>query len=113
MTIADENIFTTSLRRKKDESVKPQDGAAQILYECAALLERKGRDYNSGGINRDDYYIYGRKSLMTIIHGKYMRLRSLTETEDTPNFESIEDTLKDLANYCAIFADWERRNANK
>jgi len=87
------------------------DGAAQILLECAALLERKGRDYNGGGIKRDDYYIYGRRSLMTIVHGKYLRLRSLIEQETAPNFESIDDTLRDLANYCAIWADWERRHA--
>lgn len=92
---------------------KKVDGAVTILQECQELLTRKGTDYNSGSIKRDDYYIYGRKSLMTIIHAKYLRLRSLTENDQTPNFESIEDTLKDLANYCAIFADWERRNARK
>jgi len=90
-----------------------QDGAAIVLQECADLLERKGKDYNSSGINRDDYYLYGRKSLMTMIHTKTLRLRSLVDQEFTePNFESIQDTLKDLANYSAIWIDWERRNAN-
>jgi len=94
-------------------TTESRDGAAEILEECARLLERKGRDYNGGGIVRDDYYIYGRKSLMTIVHGKYLRLRSLIDQEGAPNFESIDDTLRDLANYCAIWADWERRNANR
>ncbi len=112
---SDKKSISAAVGVKKVDTPTPeiQDGAARILYECAALLEKKGRDYNGGNIKRDDYYIYGRKSLMTIIHGKYLRLRSLTETEGTPNFESIEDTLKDMANYCAIFADWERRNAGK
>ena len=91
-----------------------EDGAAQVLLECADLLERKGRDYNGSGVNRDDYYLYGRKSLMTMIHTKYLRLRSLVEQDtSTPNFESVQDTLKDLANYSAIWVDWERRNGSK
>ena len=57
-----------------------EDGAAQVLLECADLLERKGRDYNGSGVNRDDYYLYGRKSLMTMIHTKYLRLRSGTRS---------------------------------
>lgn len=89
------------------------DGAANILMECAQLLEKKGRDYNSGSVTRDDYAIYGRQSHMTMINTKCLRLRSLIETAGTPNFESIEDTLRDIANYAAIWADWERRHANK
>ena len=88
--------------------IEYKDGAAKFLTECAQLLERKGQDYNSNGIKRDDYYLYGRKSLMTMIHTKYLRLRSLIDKDDS-NFESLEVTLKDLANYSAIWADWERR----
>lgn len=87
-----------------------QDGAANILVECAELLERKGKDYNSGPITRDDYALYGRKSHMNMVWTKVLRLRSLIEG-DKPNFESIEDTLRDLCNYSAIWADWERRHA--
>jgi hypothetical protein len=95
------------------QSTTYQDGAAAVLLECAELLERKSQDYNSNGIDRDDYYLYGRKSLMTMIHTKTLRLRSLIDQCPTDvNFESIQDTLKDLANYSAIWIDWERRHAN-
>lgn len=94
-----------------------KDPAAQILLECADLLEKKGQDYNGGGVTRDDYALFGAKSHMHMIHTKYLRLRSLMQQSDdhgsTPNFESFEDTLKDLLNYCAIFIDWSRRNENK
>ena len=88
-----------------------EDNAANILLECAELIEKKSKDYNNGR-SRDEYALYGRKSHMQSIHTKYLRLRSLIEQEGTPNFESIEDTLKDLANYCAIAIDWERRHGS-
>ena len=93
---------------------KQTDGAIAVLKSCIDMLEKKGRDYNSSNINRDDYYLYGRRSLMTMIHTKYLRLRSLTESDNSvPNYESVYDTLIDLANYAAIWADWEKRhNAN-
>ena len=40
-----------------------------------------------------------------MIHTKYLRMRSLAENEDKEiNFESLEDTLIDMAVYCAMFA---------
>ena len=86
-----------------------EDGAAKILSDCANLLELKGQDYNAGTVKRDDYYLYGRQSLMTMVHTKYLRLKSLIDADST-NFESVKDTLMDLINYSAIWADWEDRN---
>lgn len=94
--------------------MKPhRDGAAQILADCADLLAAKGADYNRGSVSRDDYYLYGRHSLMTMVHTKYLRLRSLCEQEHDQNFESLRDTLLDLINYSAIWADWEDRHADR
>lgn len=89
---------------------KYTDPAATVLLECADLLQRKSADYNRG-FSRDTYALYGRQSHMQSIHTKYLRLRSLIENEGDINFESIEDTLCDIANYAAIWVDWERRNA--
>jgi hypothetical protein len=41
---------------------------------------------------------------------KTERLRQLMSGK-TPNFESREDTLKDLANYSALWIAWERANS--
>ena len=66
---------------------------------------RKAVDYNSGRINREDYYLYGEKSLMNEIWKKVLRLVSLFDLKDTqetePLNESITDNLLDLMNYCA------------
>jgi hypothetical protein len=84
------------------------DSASKILLQCADLLKKKGQDYNNS-VKREDYFLYGRKSYMTMIHIKYLRLKSLLE-QDNPNFESLEDTLKDLINYAAIWcADEENK----
>lgn len=85
----------------------------QILQECADILKKKNEDYNTG-FSRDEYALFGRISHMQSIHTKYMRLRSIIDKPECHiNYESLEDTLKDLINYAAIWADWERRHANK
>ena len=40
-----------------------------------------------------------------MIHTKYLRIRSVAEQEDT-NFESLEDSLIDMINYCAMYGAW-------
>lgn len=87
------------------------DPAALILIKCADLIEKKSKDYNGGTIKRDDYAIFGRQSHMQAVWTKVLRLRSLMDNP-TPNFESLNDTLMDLANYSAIWCDWENRNAD-
>ena len=45
-----------------------------------------------------------------MIHTKYLRMRNIMEAEQT-NFESLEDTLIDMINYCAMYAAYlENRN---
>ena len=41
-----------------------------------------------------------------MIHTKYLRMRSLVERDNDAevNFEALEDTLVDMAVYCAMFA---------
>ncbi len=38
-----------------------------------------------------------------MIHTKYLRMRNIMETKN-PHFESLEDTLIDMINYCAMYA---------
>jgi hypothetical protein len=83
--------------------------AYKILKECSDILRKKGKDYNLGSIRPDDYFLFGRISYLQMIHLKYTRLRSLMESKK-PNYESIEDTLIDLINYAALFAEYERNN---
>lgn len=83
--------------------------AYKILKECSDVLKKKGQDYNNGSIKPEDYFLFGRLSYVQMIHLKCTRLRSLIETKK-PNYESVEDTLVDLINYAALFAEYERKN---
>ena len=45
--------------------------AYKILKECSEILKKKGEDYNNGTIKPDDYFLYGRKSYMQMIHLRF------------------------------------------
>jgi len=90
----------------------------RILQECVETLRRKGSDYQNpkSTIVQADYYESGVKTILEIIQAKRLRLKSLIEAyehgDTDPNFESIEDSFKDLANYAAIGAAWCRGKIN-
>ena len=77
--------------------------AIQILKDAAALKEEKSKDYQGGKWEEEDYFPFGDQSYMHMIHTKYLRMRSIMDN-DNPNFESLEDTLIDMINYCAMYA---------
>ena len=77
--------------------------AIQILKDAASLKEEKSKDYQGSKWTEEDYFPFGDQSYLHMIHTKYLRLRSVVET-DRPNFESAEDTLIDMINYCAMYA---------
>ena len=79
--------------------------ATQILKDAAALKELKSKDYQGGKWTEEDYFPFGDQSYMHMIHTKYLRMRNIMEAEET-NFESLEDTLIDMINYCAMYAAW-------
>ncbi len=79
--------------------------ATQILKDAAELKEQKSKDYQGGKWSEQDYFPFGDQSYMHMIHTKYLRMRNIMETKN-PNFESLEDTLIDMINYCAMYAAW-------
>jgi len=88
---------------EENESVK-------VLRECIELQIRKGQDYQNPNsrVKQAMYYPRGIESIMDIINAKYLRVISLLEAEDKPNFEGIEDSLKDLVNYASFAVAWQR-----
>ena len=76
--------------------------AIQILQDAANLKKQKSEDYQGGKWEEEDYFPFGDISYMHMIHTKYLRMRSIMEN-DSPNFESLEDTLIDMINYCAMY----------
>lgn len=71
-----------------------------IIDELGNLLISKQRDYGPGNINN----AYGGpiNGLMVRMGDKWERLKNLLASGHTPEHESIEDSFKDLANYCII-----------
>lgn len=86
-----------------DENIPDHEKIAQILDECKELLASKGEDYNNGRVKMGDYYPRGVHSVIDIIHAKVLRMYSLLEKGEDANFESIEDSAKDLINFSGIF----------
>jgi hypothetical protein len=74
--------------------------AWDIIDELGNLLISKQRDYGPGNINN----AFGGpvNGLMVRIGDKFERLKNLLASGNTPEHESIEDSFKDLANYCII-----------
>jgi hypothetical protein len=71
-----------------------------VIDELGNLLISKQRDYGPGNINN----AYGGpiNGLMVRMGDKFERLKNLLASGHTPEHESIEDSFKDLANYCII-----------
>ncbi len=87
----------------------------KVLKECAELQLRKSKDYQNENsrIRQADYYPRGVLTILDIIYAKVLRMYSVIEAmENDPgyeqNFESIEDSAKDLINYSSFIASYCR-----
>lgn len=78
-------------------------GIPLTLDHCLDVLIRKQKDYGPENIRR-----FGRQGLMVRLHDKIARLENLDASGRTPENESVQDTLLDITNYCAIGIMWER-----
>jgi hypothetical protein len=87
----------------------------EVLRECIELQLKKSRDYQNptSTVKQADYYPNGCLTIHDIMHTKMLRLKSVMEAlqNDTaykPNFESLEDSAKDLINYASFFVSYLR-----
>ncbi len=93
---------------------KPENGSITVLRECIELQKRKSEDYQNTAstVKQADYYRLGVDSIYDMMHTKMLRLLSLLEASKAgvtqPNFESLEDTAKDLINYSSFFTAYIR-----
>jgi hypothetical protein len=71
-----------------------------ILAELEQMMVKKHKDY--GPMNIAGAPGGPMNGLRVRMYDKLARLNNLVDTGDTPNYESIEDTLIDLANYAII-----------
>jgi hypothetical protein len=79
--------------------------SVKVLRECVELQIKKSQDYQNPNSNvvQSMHYRRGIDTIHDIMHGKMLRAQSLLEANSsTPNFESLEDTYKDLINYASF-----------
>lgn len=89
--------------------------AMRVLEECRATMIKKGNDYQNphSRIKQADYYPRGVATILDIIQAKVLRMYSVIEAMENdpayvPNFESFEDSCKDLINYAAFATSYSR-----
>lgn len=72
----------------------------EIVAEMATLYENKNKDYGDsfGKSIKEHGYVAG----IVRMEDKFNRLKNLLLSFEEPNFESISDTLTDLANYAIM-----------
>lgn len=89
--------------QKEPESVR-------VLKECIDLQKQKSADYQAeeSSVRQADYYPRGLETLYDIIWAKMLRIRSVLDKGENANFESIEDSFKDLINYASFAVAWKR-----
>jgi hypothetical protein len=91
-----------------------QPESAKVLQECIDLQLRKSRDYQNPNstVKQADYYPNGVITIYDIMHAKMLRMKSVMEAMRNdgydPNFESLEDSAKDLINYASFFVSYCR-----
>lgn len=68
----------------------------EITDSVTQILLKKNADYGSASFD------LGLNGNMVHLWDKIRRYRSLVEKKETPNFESVEDTLKDIIGYAII-----------
>ena len=87
--------------------------ATKILQEAIKLKERKSQDYQGSRWSEEDYFPFGNTEYMHMIHTKYLRMRNLLDKPfQDVNFESLEDTLTEMAIYCAMFQAYLENKRN-
>jgi len=86
--------------------------SVKVLRECIDLQIKKSQDYQNPNSNvvQAMHYRRGIDSIHDILQGKLYRAQSLIESgrADSANFESLEDTYKDLINYASFAVAWLR-----
>lgn len=72
----------------------------EIVAEMATLYENKNKDYgDSFGKSIKEH---GNIAGIVRMEDKFNRLKSLLNSNEKPNYESVSDTLTDLANYAIM-----------
>jgi phosphoribosyl-ATP pyrophosphohydrolase len=84
------------------------DELSPVFQEITKLRVAKGADYNNVEGGRNAYFPFGHFSHIHMLTTKVLRLQSLARSMadgKKPNFEGLRDSVKDLVNYGAFYAE--------
>tara|TARA_X000001036_G_scaffold427198_1_gene455516 strand:+ start:33 stop:668 length:636 start_codon:yes stop_codon:yes gene_type:complete len=98
------------VKKVAKKKIKIQKESVNVLNECIELQLRKSQDYQNpnSNIKQAMHYRRGVDTIHDMIHQKLLRAQSLLEAEGDPKFESLEDTYKDMINYCSFAVSYMR-----
>lgn len=87
--------------------------SVRVLRECIDLQVKKSSDYQNAAsrVKQAHHYRRGIDTIHDMIHQKMLRAESLlaaSKAGSPPNFESIEDTYKDIVNYASFAVAYNR-----
>ena len=90
--------------------LKERKESVKVLQECIDLQLKKSQDYqsDSSNVTQAMHYRRGVDTIHDLILGKITRATSLLESGKDPNFESLEDTYKDMINYASFAVSYMR-----
>jgi hypothetical protein len=86
-----------------------QNRFKELIQPNIDLMLKKHQDYGSnqgGDTPLEDYFPFGDKSYIQMLHVKTLRLVSLTNGNRDPNHEKVADTVRDLINYAVFYLDY-------
>ncbi len=98
--------------RHRVPAIERLDQVHPQLLVAAALLIQKGKDYGDVDHTKSQYHPFGDASYLQMLHNKLERSKTLAGwgpdgfVRDSPNFDSQRDTVIDLINYAAFYAEW-------
>jgi hypothetical protein len=104
-------IITSNVKANSVKADPPVPESVKVLQECADLQLKKSNDYQNPNskVKQAMHYRRGVDTIYDIMHGKMLRIQSLLEAKtDNPNFESLEDSFKDLINYGSFAVSYLR-----
>ena len=100
----------TGAKKVIKKKVQTEKESVNVLNECIELQLRKSQDYQNpnSNIKQAMHYRRGVDTIHDMIHQKLLRAQSLLEADGDPKFESLEDTYKDMINYCSFAVSYMR-----
>lgn len=90
-------------------SITKQRHSVKVLEDCIQLQNKKSQDYQNAisTVKQADYYPHGITTIYDIMWAKMLRIKSVMDVMKfggKQNFESLDDSAKDLINYASFFA---------